>query len=152
MTWTIETIRDGGVAPADVFRLYADPSTWSAWGHDAKWARADGPLIEGGTVHVRAKYPMTYRCRISRLVDDRVLVLEVDPPQLHVVQTYAVEPTPDGARVRHALEISGRLSGVLRVCGVPWLYQRLLDREVERVIAMAATTGDGQAGEPAGTG
>jgi hypothetical protein len=89
---------------------------------------------------------------IRQLVDDRLLVLEVDPPQVHVVQTYAVEPTPDGARVRHALEISARLSGDLRVCGVPWLYQRLLDREVEQVIAMAAIPHDGLAGEPARAG
>lgn len=85
MTWTIETIREAGMAPAEVFRLYGDPSTWSAWGHDARWARAEGPLVVGGTVHVRAKYPMTYACRIRRLEADRALVLEVDPPQLHVV-------------------------------------------------------------------
>jgi hypothetical protein len=119
VTWTIETIRGAGVAPTDLLRLYADPATWNDWGHDAKWARADGPLVEGGTVYVRAKYPMTYLCRLRRLVDDRALVLEVDPPQLHVVQTYEVEQTSDGARVRHVLEVSGRLSGVLRVCGVP---------------------------------
>lgn len=28
VTWMIESIRDADVAPADVFRLYTDPSTW----------------------------------------------------------------------------------------------------------------------------
>lgn len=122
----------------DVYRLYADPSTWSDWGHNAKWARADGPLVQGGTVDVRANYGKVYPCRIRRLVADRVLELEVRPPLLTVVQTYEVEARPDGARVRHALELSGPLSGILRLGGAPWFYQRLLDREVEKVIELAA--------------
>ena len=42
MTWTIETVREAPVAPDDVFQFYADPSTWSSWGHAAQWARVDG--------------------------------------------------------------------------------------------------------------
>ena len=137
MTWTIETVREAPVAPADVFRLYADPSTWSEWGHNAKWARAEGPLVEGGTVDVRANYGKVYPCRVRRLVADRALELEVRPPMLTVVQTYEVEERPDGALVRHALELSGRLSAMLRLGGAPRLYQRLLDREVEKVIELA---------------
>jgi uncharacterized protein YndB with AHSA1/START domain len=74
----IESARDAAVAPADVFRLYADPSTWSEWGHNAKWARADGPLVEGGTVDVKAGYGKVYPCHIRSLVDGRSLVLECD--------------------------------------------------------------------------
>jgi len=145
MGWMIETVREAAVGAADVYRLYADPSTWSDWGHNAKWARADGPLVEGGTVDVRANYGKVYRCRIRRLVADRALVLEARPPQLTVIQTYEVEQRPDGsARVRHALELSGRLSGILRLGGAPWFYQRLLDREVEKVIELAgAHSGSG---------
>ena len=138
MTWMIESVRDAPVTPAEVFRLYADPSTWSAWGHNAKWARAVGPLVEGGTVDVRANYGKVYPCRIRRLVADRALVLEVRPPMLTVTQTYEVEQKPGGARVRHALELSGRMSGILRLGGAPWFYQRLLDKEVGRVIEMAS--------------
>lgn len=141
MTWMIETVRDADVAPADVFRLYADPSTWSDWGHNATWARADGPLVEGGTVDVRANYGKVYRCRIRRLVADHALVLEARPPLLAVIQTYEVEARPDGARVRHALELSGGLSGLLRLGGAAWLYQRLLNREVAKLIELAGAPG-----------
>ena len=103
----IESVRDAAVAPADVFRLYADPSTWSEWGHNAKWARASGPLVEGGTVAVKAGYGKVYPCRIRSLVDGRSLVLEARPPFMIVIQTYDVEPTAAGAHIRHALEISG---------------------------------------------
>lgn len=137
MSWIIETVREAAVGSADVYRLYADPSTWSAWGHNAKWARADGRLVEGGTVDVRANYGKVYRCRIRRLVADRALELEVRTPIYKVTQTYEVEGRPDGARVRHGLEVSGRLSGILRLGGAPWFYQRLLDREVEKVIELA---------------
>lgn len=141
MTWMIETVRDADVAPADVFRLYADPSTWSDWGHNATWARADGPLVEGGTVDVRANYGKVYRCRIRRLAADHALVLEARPPLLTVIQTYEVEARPDGARVRHALELSGGLSGLLRLGGAAWLYQRLLNREVAKLIELAGAPG-----------
>ena len=56
MSWLIESVRDARVDAAAVFRLYTDPSTWPDWGHNAKSAHADGPLVEGGIVHVRAGY------------------------------------------------------------------------------------------------
>ena len=142
MTWMIESERDAPVDTADVFRLYADPSTWSEWGHNAKWARADGPLVEGGTVDVKAGYGKVYRCRIRRLVAGRVLELEARPPFIVVLQTYEVEPTADGAHIRHALEISGPLAGPMRLVRIDRIYQGWLDREVGKLIAMAVSNGD----------
>lgn len=138
MAWMIESMRDAPVNPADVFRLYADPSTWSAWGHNAKWARAAGPLVEGGTVDVKAGYGKVYRCRIRRLVKGRVLELEARPPLITVLQTYEVEPTATGAHVRHALQISGPLAGPMRLARIDRIYQGWLDKEVGRLIDVAA--------------
>lgn len=135
----IESVRDAAVAPADVFRLYADPSTWSEWGHDAKWARADGPLVEGGTVDVKAGYGNVYSCRIRRLVAGRALELEVRPPLMVVIQSYEVEPTADGAHIRHALEISGPLAGPMRLVRIDRIYQGWLDKEVAKLIEMAGS-------------
>ena len=135
----IETLRDAAVAPADVFRLYVNPSTWSEWGHNAKWARADGPLVEGGTVDVKAGYGKVYPCRIRRLVAGRALELEARPPFMSVIQTYEVEPTAEGAHIRHALEISGPLAGVTRLVRLNRVYQGWLDQEVERLILMAGS-------------
>ena len=141
MTWTIESVRDAAVTPADVFRLYADPATWSQWGHNATWARADGPLVQGGTVDVRAGYGRVYECEIRRLVPGRVLVLEARPPLIRVIQTYEVGPAPGGVRIRHALEISGPLSGPMRLFRVDRVYQGWLEKEVGRLIELATTTG-----------
>ena len=137
MSWTIETVREAPVAAADVFRLYVDPSTWTAWGHAVRWARADGPFVEGGVVDVKADYGRVYHCRISQLVDGRALVLEVKPPLMTVIQTYVVEPTSGGSRIRHALEISGPLAGLTRLIGLDRAYQRRLDKEVGKLIAIA---------------
>ena len=137
MSWKIESVRHAEVAPEAVYALYADPATWSRWGHNATWARADGPLAEGGTVEVRANYGKVYACRIRRLVDGRLLVLEARPPALLVTQTYEVEGSADGAHVRHAIEVLGGLSGLLRIGGAPRLYRRLLDRELDKVIRLA---------------
>ena len=133
----IESVRDAAVAPTDVFRLYVDPSTWSEWGHNAKWARADGPLVEGGTVDVKAGYGKVYPCRIRRLVAGRALELEARPPFMTVIQTYEVEQTAEGARIRHALEISGPLAGLTRLVRLNRIYQGWLDKEVGKLIEMA---------------
>jgi uncharacterized protein YndB with AHSA1/START domain len=137
VTWMIETVRDAAVAPDDVFRLYADPSTWSNWGHNAKWARADGPLVQGGIVEVRAGYGKVYPCRIKRFVEGRALDLEARPPFMTVLQTYEVEPTAEGAHIRHAIEISGSLAGVTKFFRIDRIYQGWLDKEVDRLIDMA---------------
>jgi uncharacterized protein YndB with AHSA1/START domain len=145
----IESVRDAAVAPADVFRLYVDPSTWSEWCHNAKWALADGPLVEGGTVDVKAGYGKVYPCRIRRLVAGRALELEVRPPLMTVINTYEVEPTTEGARIRHALEISGPLAGVTQLVRLDRVYQGWLDKEVAKLIEMAShPSGPTDAGQP----
>jgi uncharacterized protein YndB with AHSA1/START domain len=149
VSWLIESVRDAPVDPAAVWRLYADPSTWPVWGHNAKWARAEGPLVEGGTVDVKAGYGKVYRCRIRRLVAGRAIVFEVRPPLITVIQTYEVEPTSEGAHIRHAIEISGPLAGLMRLLRVDKVYQGWLDKEVAKLIAMAGDDpGSGDGGPP----
>jgi Polyketide cyclase / dehydrase and lipid transport len=136
-TWSIESIREAPVEAAAVFALYAEPESWSRWGHNATWARSSGPLVEGGTVDVRANYGRVYPCRIRRLVPGRALELEVHPPLLAIVNIYEVEPTATGARIRHAFEVSGKLARATRMVGLDWMYRRQLDEEIGRVITLA---------------
>lgn len=138
MTWMIESIREAPVAPEDVYRLYTDPSTWSAWGHNVRWARADGPLAVGGIADVKAGYGKVYPCRILRLEPDRAIELEVRPPLMKVINTYEVAPIAAGSRIRHALEISGPLAGITKFIRLDRVYQGWLDEEVGKMIEMAA--------------
>lgn len=119
------------------FRFYANPSTWSEWGHKAKWARAEGPLVEGATVDVKAGYGKVYPCHIRSLVNGQSLVLEARPPFMTVIQTYEVEPAAAGAHIRHALEISGPLAGITQLVRLDRVYQGWLDQEVGKLIEMA---------------
>ena len=147
MSWSIEAVREAQVAPEAVFALYADPATWSAWGHNASWARADGPLVEGGSVDVRANYGKVYPCRIRRLVPDRALELVVRPPGMTIVNVYEVEPTAaGGSRIHHAFRIEGPMGMVARLLGLGRVYTRKLEAEVEAVARMARTGTDGDSG------
>ncbi len=143
MSWTIESVREADVDPAAVFALYADPATWSRWGHNATWARADGPLVEGGTVDVRANYRTVYHCLIRRFEPGRALELVVRPAGLTIINIYEVEPGEGGrgARIRHAFEVSGPMASVSGLV-LPRIYQRQLDEEVAAVIRMAANPDD----------
>ncbi|HLO35952.1 MAG TPA: hypothetical protein VK194_07710 [Candidatus Deferrimicrobium sp.] len=114
-------------------------------GHNATRVRADGPLVEGGTVFVRPNYGRTYPCRIRRLVPDRALELEVRPPLMRIINVYEVEPATGGSRLRHALEVSGPIGCVARWVGLGRFYERLLDREVARVAMIAAETAQARA-------
>ena len=143
MSWMIEAVQVADVDPDAVFRLYADPSTWTSWGHNATRARSDGPLVEGGLVYVRANYGRDYPCRIRRFQPGRALELEVRPPLFLVINIYEVEPTGSGARIRHALEFSGPLSGPMRRVGIPRIYRRQLDEEVARVIDLVRSAAPG---------
>jgi hypothetical protein len=136
--YTIEATRDAAVDPRDIFDLYMDPSTWSTWGHNVRWAHADGPLAEGGTVHIRPMYPVTYHCRIQRLVPGRLLRIDVRPVGLRIVNVYEVEPLEGGgSRIRHAFEIAGPMSGPLRWIGVARLYRSSLDDEIRHCVEFA---------------
>jgi hypothetical protein len=137
MGYTIEASRDAAVDPAAIFALYMDPSTWSEWGHNVSWARSDGPLVEGGTVDVRPKYPATYHCRILRLVPDRLLRIEVRPIGMTIVNVYEIAPIETGSRIRHAFEMSGPLSRPLRWLGIARLYRSSLDDEIRHCIEYA---------------
>jgi hypothetical protein len=142
MSWMIESVREADVEPAAVFALYADPATWSRWGHNATWARADGPLVEGGTVDVRAGYGTVYHCLIRRLEPGRALELVVRPALMTIINVYEVEPATRGARIRHAFEVSGPLASVTRLLGLDRMYQRRLDEEVAAVARIAANPGE----------
>ena len=143
MAYTIEATRHAAVDPAAIFKLYMDPSTWSVWGHNVRWARSDGPLVEGGTVDIRPAYPVTYHCRILRLVPDSLLRIEVKPVGMRIVNVYEITPTAAGSRIRHAFEVSGPLSGPLRWLGVARLYRRSLDDEIRHCVELAKTRSSG---------
>jgi hypothetical protein len=134
---TIEATREAAVDPAAVFALYMDPSTWSVWGHNVRWARSQGPIVEGGTVDVRPKYPVTYHCRVLRLVPDRLLRIEVKPIGMHIVNVYEIEPIDGGSRIRHAFEISGPLAELVRWLGIARLYRASLDDEIRHCVEFA---------------
>jgi hypothetical protein len=54
-----------------------------------------------------------------------------------VVNRYAVEPSGHGVRVRHGIEVSGRLAPLTKAMRLDRLYTRLLKREIGRLIALA---------------
>lgn len=49
MTWLIESVRLAVVAAEDVFRLYADPSTWSEWVTTLRGRARMAPLSNAGS-------------------------------------------------------------------------------------------------------
>jgi hypothetical protein len=143
--WSIESIHEAALTPTEVFRFYTDPSTWGRWGHNTRWARAIGSVVEGAIVEVKAGYGTIYSLRVLRVVPDRLVVCEVRPMGLVVTNTYEVEPSPVGVRIRHAIGVDGSLAGPTRLLQFPRLYRRLLDKEIRRLVALADVARTGPA-------
>src|SRR5512141_660699 len=107
MSWSMVSEHEADVSPDDVFRYYADPSTWGRWAHNTRWGKAGGPVRPGSRVDVRvASYPWTYSVLIREIVDGRRVVCEVRPFGVTIVSTYEVTPAAGGARLRHTIELA----------------------------------------------
>ena len=139
MSWSIEASAEARLSPADVFAYYVEPSTWGKWGHNTRWARARGPVVEGATIDVKAGYGKVYPVLVRKIEQDRYIECVVRPPGMVVVNRYAVEPSGGGVRIRHGIEVSGRIAGLTRAMQLDKLYTRLLRKEIRRLIALAQT-------------
>lgn len=59
-----------------------------------------------------------------------------------IINAYEVESVGSGARIRHALEVSGPIASLTRLFGLDRMYQRKLDAEVADVARIAANPAD----------
>ena len=136
MSWSMESVREAALTPAEIFSLYVDPSTWGDWGHNTRWARADGPVVEGSTVHVKAGYGKVYAVLIRRVIPDRYVGCEVRPRGMVLTNSFSVEPAPRGVRIRHEIQVSGAIAPLVRVL-LKRLYTRSLAKETRRLVEVA---------------
>jgi hypothetical protein len=139
MDWSIESVREAALTPADVFRFYVDPATWGTWGHNTRWARADGPVVEGATVDVKAGYGKVYPVLIDRLIPDRLVRCVIRPPGMTVTNTYELEAVERGVRIRHTITVAGPFARVTRLLLFPRLYRRLLDKEITKLVRLVTS-------------
>lgn len=135
--WTISSSATAPVPPETIFAFYVEPATWGSWGHNTRWARARGPVVEGSIVDVKAGYGRVYPVRMRRVIPDRYVECEVRPPGMLVETTFRVEPVDGGSRIEHTISVSGRFSTITKVLRLDRLYTRLLGKEIAKLIALA---------------
>lgn len=111
--WSVDSHIDLDASPAEVWRLYEDPLTWSRWGHSTSAAVADGPLAEGATVSVKPTRGPTQRVHVVTFEPERRLVTELTMPGARMKFAYEIEARAEGCRVRHSVTMDGPLSGIL---------------------------------------
>lgn len=138
--WSISSSAVAPVPPEAIYAFYVDPSTWGSWGHNTRWGRARGPVVEGSIVDVKAGYGKVYPVLMRRVVENRYVECEIRPPGMLVETTFSVEPADGGSRVEHTISVSGRFSGITKLIGFDRLYTKLLDREISKLIALARTS------------
>jgi hypothetical protein len=99
---------EADVAPAAVWALYDDVSTWPAWDAQAEWVTRDGPFATGttGKMKFRGMDPLPYT--LTRVDLQREFVDETPVGDLVVRVSHRLEPLDGGRlRVTYAAEIDG---------------------------------------------
>ena len=136
--WTISSAAEAPVPPERIFAFYTDPTTWGSWGHNTRWGRARGPVVEGSIVDVKAGYGKVYPVLMRRVVQDRYVECEIRPPGMLVETTFSVEPADQGSRIEHTISVSGTFSGITKLIRLDRLYAKLLAKEITKLIALAS--------------
>ena len=136
--WTIRSSAEAPVPPERIFAFYTDPTTWGSWGHNTRWGRARGPVVEGSIVDVKAGYGKVYPVLMRRVVQDRYVECEIRPPGMLVETTFSVEPSDAGSRIEHTISVSGTFSGITKLIRLDRLYTKLLQKEIAKLIALAS--------------
>ena len=136
--WTISSAAEAPVPPERIFAFYTDPTTWGSWGHNTRWGRARGPVVEGSIVDVKAGYGKVYPVLMRRVVQDRYVECEIRPPGMLVETTFSVEPSAQGSRIEHTISVSGTFSGITKLIRLDRLYAKLLAKEITKLIALAS--------------
>jgi hypothetical protein len=99
---------EADVAPAAVWALYDDVSTWPVWDAQAEWVTRDGPFATGtaGTMKFRGVDPLPYT--LTRVEPLREFVDATPVGDLVVRVSHRLEPLAGGRlRLTYAAEIDG---------------------------------------------
>lgn len=147
--WTISSSSIVPLPPKAIFAFYVDPSTWGDWGHNTRWARARGPVVEGSIVDVKAGYGKVYPVLMRRVVQNRYIACEIRPPGMLVETGFSVDSVDSGTRIEHTITVSGAFSGITKLIRLDHLYTRLLAKEIANLIALARAANATRDAEPA---
>jgi uncharacterized protein YndB with AHSA1/START domain len=113
--WSVESSVEVEATPAEVWRLYADPSTWRQWAHSTAGATADGPLVVGVPITVTPTRGPVQRVRVVALDAERTLSTELNLPGARMSFHYRIEPSTTGCRVHHSVRMDGPLAAAYGV-------------------------------------
>jgi hypothetical protein len=96
------------VAPAAIWALYEDVTTWPSWDAQAERITRDGPFQPGttGTMKFIGQEPLSYR--LAKVEPLREFVDETPVGPLVVRVSHVLDPLPDGgSRIAYSAEIDG---------------------------------------------
>lgn len=129
--WSISSAALAPVPPEAIFPFYVDPSTWGSYGHNTRWARARGPVVEGALSTSRLATGRSTRCSCAESSNAKFGRRACSSRR----RFQWIVPT--GSRVEHTITVSGRFARATKLIGFDRLYTKFLQREVATLIALA---------------
>ena len=126
--------------PASFFDRWADVATWPEWDSAIKWARLEGPFVEGATGVIKPQKGPPTKFVIERLDPNHAFVDVSRLPGARLTFSHLITGGSDsGCAIDVAISLSGPLAPIwkqLLTKGFTTTTQINLDRLVEAVEAV----------------
>src|SRR5258708_23808046 len=109
-----EASRDTKVAPAEVWRIWADVNSWPAWNPDMKASQLDGPLAVGTTGKIDTHSGGKHDVVVTRYEEGRSFELESTAmPGTTMAIRATITPIDGGTRMPQGFEARAVLAPIV---------------------------------------
>lgn len=105
--WEFEHTIETAAAPASLWRLYSDVSTWPSWDKANEWTALDGPFEAGTRGRMKFIGQDALDFRLVEAQPERLFVDETDVPGAVLRFEHRIEPIEAGTRLTHRVVIDG---------------------------------------------
>ncbi|MCW2882262.1 MAG: polyketide cyclase/dehydrase and lipid transport [Sphaerisporangium sp.] len=120
--WTFEHTETTTATPSQVWRRYADPTTWPEWDHETESVILEGPFAAGTRGRLKPIGAPAVRFELSTVLPQRQFTDVSRLPLALMTFAHHLEPLPGGgSRFTHRISITGPLT---------FMFARLIGRKV----------------------
>lgn len=111
--WSYDYTTETKAPSKAVWRLWADVSNWKRWDSELLWSRIDGPFAVGTSGVLKPKHGPQAKFVLSEVLPEKRFVDQTKVIGTTLTFIHELQPTPNGTKITHRIEITGLLAPVL---------------------------------------
>jgi uncharacterized protein YndB with AHSA1/START domain len=111
--WSCEYTTETKASSKAVWRLWTDVSNWKRWDSEVLWSRLEGPFAVGTRGVLKPKHGPQAKFVLSEVQEELRFVDQTKVAGTTLTFIHELQPTPNGTKMTHRVEITGLLAPVL---------------------------------------